>query len=462
MQFDLTDLPKITNERFLPLYLDKSRYLVLWGGAGGGKSYFAAQKILARVLVGMAKGRRHRFLCLRKTQPAARLSLFTLFNELIADWGIGGLVTTNKVSMTFSFSGGSQIIVGGLDDPEKLKSIVGVTGMWLEESTEFTEADFGEVDRRLRGRMPDYKQIILSFNPIDVRLWLKTHFFDSDAWQDISGDMAGTLRRKCEVVVDGVKETLLSTLHHTTYRDNQFIDTEYKVVLESLAKTDHYQHVVYNLGQWGELKGLIFTNWDIVDDWPAEQFVEHGYGLDFGYGGNPAACVEIGFVAENEPYLREILYEKGLTNQQLAGRLRPVMSEGVSVVADSAEPKSIAELRAAGLSVIPSIKGPDSVVYGIQRMQNYRMKVHRNSTNLIGEMQAYKWAEDKQGNALNKPAKFNDHAVDAARYAITRIKGVARQFLSFIDERPSTPAETPAETVDQRAFIDDEDIWADM
>ena len=171
-------LPEVTNEKYLPLYENKDRYLLLYGGAGSGKSYFAAEKILVRILVAIKRGYKEKFLVLRKTQPALRKSVFALLKAYIDRWGIGPVVQANKTDMSFSFVGGSEIICSGVDDPEKLKSIEGITSVWIEEPTELSMNDFLQVDLRLRGDTPSYKQIILSFNPISRTSWLHSYFFE--------------------------------------------------------------------------------------------------------------------------------------------------------------------------------------------------------------------------------------------------------------------------------------------
>ena len=134
--FDLTNLKAHVNDLYWPLFENQDRYLILWGSAGSGKSYFAAQKIIVRMLVAQKHNWRHRFLCLRKTAPAARKSIFDLLYKYVRDWGLSNIVHINRTEMTFTFPNKSDVLCCGLDDPEKLKSIEGVTGVWLEEPTE--------------------------------------------------------------------------------------------------------------------------------------------------------------------------------------------------------------------------------------------------------------------------------------------------------------------------------------
>lgn len=222
-------IDEIMNTWGHPLIDDKSRYLVLYGGAGSGKSVTAAQKMIIRMLE--EKG--HKFLVVRKVANTLRNSVFSLLRGTIADWGMSELFKINKSDMDITCINGNQIIFAGLDDVEKLKSIHGITGMWLEEASEILQEDFQQLDLRLRGQTRNYKQIMISFNPISITHWLKAVFFD------------------------GKKSN--STVVHTTYRDNDFIDDEYKATLESLKEQDPYYYTVYALGEWGVLGQTVFN-----------------------------------------------------------------------------------------------------------------------------------------------------------------------------------------------------------
>lgn len=223
------DIDDIMNTWAHPILDDQSRYLVLYGGAGSGKSVAAAQKIIIRMLE--EKG--HKFLVVRKVANTLRNSVFSLLRGTIADWGLSQLFKINKSDMDITCSNGNQIIFAGLDDVEKLKSIHGITGMWLEEASEMLQEDFQQLDLRLRGQTKWYKQIIISFNPISITHWLKIVFFDSN-------------KANSKVV-------------HTTYRDNMFIDDEYKATLEALKDQDPYYYTVYALGEWGVLGQTVFN-----------------------------------------------------------------------------------------------------------------------------------------------------------------------------------------------------------
>jgi phage terminase large subunit len=433
------------------------------GGAGSGKSVFIAQKILFRILKAASEGRSHNFLCLRKIKATARGSIFKLFCELISEWGLSPKTKINKTDMTITlFSStpfASYIYCTGLDDPEKIKSVHGISSEWLEEVTEFTEDDFMQLDLRLRGVLPDYKQIIASFNPIDEAHWIRQNQFGDELQAKIEGGQK-TVRRKITVIVDGEKVTFHMTVMHSVYKDNEYIDKMYKAQLESLAKRDKNFYNIYCLGWWGSLKGLIFDKWEKTNKWPSRPD-DHAYGLDFGFSIDPSAGVEIAFEGK-DLYLREVLYEKGLTNPDIASRMLPIVGY-TPIIADSAEPKSIVELRQKGLTVIPAVKGPDSILYGIQTVKQYNIYIDENSPNLIKEFSSYKWAEKKDGTLLRKPVDYLNHLIDAVRYGVTHLKGRVKAGVEIIGEEQREQRFDPGMFVDEMV-IDENDpaLWSDM
>lgn len=395
MNIDLSALRERINSKYYPLLKCKDRFLVLYGSAGSGKSHFIAQKWLVRILVGMKTGKKHRFLALRKTQPAVKKSVFALIKKYIYAWGIDHLVKINSHEMTFTFVGGSEIICGGLDDPEKIKSIEGITGIWLEEATEFTVDDFRQLNLRVRGFTESYKQIILSFNPISKTSWVHKEFFKSP------------------------KDN--ATVVHSTYKDNRFLDDEYIKVLEDLEEEDPAYHRVYALGEWGELKGLIYGNWDVIDKFP-DNVDEEIYSLDFGFN-NPSCLLKIGIKDSKHVYIQELIYESKLTNGQLIEKTEDLVEEEKVdkehlFKADSAEPDRIQEFSNAGFFITPCRKGKNSVKDGIDVVKRKKLHITKDSVNVIDEIQAYKWKEDKEGNTLDEPVKFKDHGMDAIRYGI--------------------------------------------
>lgn len=389
IRVDLRNLPKLVNDKFYPLFKDTNRYLVLYGGAGSGKSWFAAQKIIVRCLTEPG----HRFLCIRKVAKTIRESVFALIRETINNWGLSRLVTINKSNLSFQFINGSEIITAGIDDPEKLKSIFGITGMWIEEASEITPDDFNQLDLRLRGHTPYYKQIILSFNPISEMHWLKKYFFD----------------RKREG----------ATIVHSTYLDNKFIDDHYRQVLEELKETDPVYYAVYALGQWGSLGNLVYSNY-VIEDLPTDpkEYPVVYYGMDFGFN-DPTAINAVG-IKDDEVYVFDEFHRTKLTNTDL---IREAGAWGLPkdriIVADSAEPDRIMEFMRAGYTKIqPADKRPGSIKAGIDFLRGKKIHIASHCTHTIKEIQGYKYKEDKDGNVLEEPVDFNNHHMDAIRYAV--------------------------------------------
>jgi phage terminase large subunit len=212
----------VVNDAYIPLINNQSRFLVLYGGGGSGKSVFAAFKVVKRILSEQG----HRFLCLRKIQNTVKDSIFAELQAAIAEQDVESEFLINKTDHTFThLPTGNQILCKGLDEPAKIKSIKGITGMWLEEATDFEELDLDQLDIRIRGEKPHYVQYILSFNPVDENHWLKKRFFD--------------------------KKDPLATTSHTTYQDNYFLTPEDKQRLESFKDRNELYYDVYCLGKWG-------------------------------------------------------------------------------------------------------------------------------------------------------------------------------------------------------------------
>lgn len=377
---------------FFRLLDNRARFLVLCGGAGSGKSEFAARKIFYRC---MTEGG-HRFLILRKVRSRVRESALEVFLTILAYHEVPYLYQKTERVLTFKSNNGldNEILFDGLDDPDKIKSIKGVTGIWLEEATEFTLNDFLQLDLRLREPGLHYQQIILTFNPDEIRgAWLKERFFDK-----VDPD---------------------ACVHNSTVEDNPIaeIREDYKRQLDRI--TDPTYSKIYRFGLWALAKGIIF-NWDIQPLPDDMKFDAVFYGGDFGYSVDPAALVKI-YRKGQEYWVEEVLYRTGMTNQDLGAFMRSDdrISIGSESYWDSAEPKSIEELYRQGINAKPALKGPDSVRAGIDFLKSCVIHIVPGSENIIRERRAYKFKEDKNGNSVSgQPVEYLDHAVSAIRYGI--------------------------------------------
>jgi len=213
----------IVNDVYLPFIESEHRYAVLLGGAGSGKSIATVQKLCARILT--EKG--HRILCIRKVATTLRNSIYQNIQDQLIDLGVMSEFTVNKSEMRFTHKSGNEFILAGMDDPEKIKSIAGITSVWCEEATELDEGDFNQLELRVRGETLNYKQFILTFNPIDENHWLKTRFFDT--------------------VDDDV------FVLKTTFNDNLFLDDAYKKHLMERVRINPNLYKIYVLGEWGRV-----------------------------------------------------------------------------------------------------------------------------------------------------------------------------------------------------------------
>ena len=388
IHIDLSNLPKVTNDVYVPYYMNMQRYLVLYGGAGSGKSVFVGQKIVLRMIT----EKNHKFLVARKVEATIRESARAEIIGAIEQLGMQALFkysTSPTGEMTITCINGNKIIFRGLDNKEKLKSIKDITGLWLEEASDFTLDDFTQLDLRLRGKhILNYKQVILSFNPISSKHWLKKRFFDN---KDAD-----------------------ATVLHTTYIDNGFLDDKYISVLESLKKTNYSYYQIYALGKWGVLKGLIYTKYTIIDELPKDAPI-HRYGIDFGFN-HPTACTEIKIDGDNL-YLDELIYESNLTNTELIRKAKANHPHllGLKGYLDSAEPARIADFTNAGFDVLGALK---DVTAGIDKIKAMNIYVTKRSTNIINELDLYSWKLDRNGEPLDEPIKENDDACDSFRYGV--------------------------------------------
>jgi phage terminase large subunit len=394
------DAASVMNAAYIPYLDEMSGTQIFYGGSSSGKSVFLAQRDVLDVMGG---GRN--FLICRQVARTLRGSVFTEVCKVIADWGVGSLFTINKSDMVITCENGYQLIFVGLDDVEKLKSITPaqgvITDVRIEEATEIEYDSLKQLEKRLRGgdeRTP--KRITLSFNPIIQQHWIFDTFFKTISWADSQTEY---------------KSSDLSILK-TWYIHNRFLTAEDVRKLEN--EKDEYYRSVYTFGNWGVLGDVIFKNWHIQDlSAIHNQFTNPRNGLDFGFSSDPAALVCSHYDrARSTIYIYDEYYERGVLNNALAAEVKQRI-QNHPVTCDSAEPKSIAELQAAGIAAYPAAKGKDSVNYGIQWIQQQTIIVDASCVNTINELRQYHWRKDKDGNSIRQPVDKNNHAIDALRYA---------------------------------------------
>jgi phage terminase large subunit len=395
------DIPIEINEIYIPHLNNLARTQIFYGGSGSGKSVFLSQ----RAIIDIMNGGRNYLVC-RQVANTVRKSVFNEINKVISDWNIKGLFQINKTDGVITCkANGHQIIFIGLDDTEKVKSITPakgvITDIWIEEATEIEEKSLKELYKRQRGGSDDIrKRMILSFNPILQSHFIYTSFFSTIGWADKQTEYNS--------------EEL--TILKTWYIHNRFLTPD--DIKDLTNETDSYYYNVYTLGNWGILGNVIFTNYSVQDlSEMTDQFVNLRCGGDFGFSSDPAALVKSHYDRKKKTiYVYGELYERGLTNDLLAEEVKALFGREVSTF-DSSEPKSIEELRRLGCSVLAAKKGKDSVIHGIQWLQQQEIIIDKKCINTINEFQQYKWKEDKDGNAIRQPVDKNNHIIDAIRYA---------------------------------------------
>jgi phage terminase large subunit len=396
------DLNLEVNDIFRP-YLEgnNTRTQIFYGGAGSGKSVFIAQRAVLDVL----KGGRNYLIC-RAVGRYLKKSVWTQVRNVIVGLGIVDMFTFHHVAGVIECNhNGYQLIFTGLDDPEKLKSIVpakgAITDIWIEEATETNHPTVRNLYKRQRGGDPNIpKRVTLSFNPILQTSWIFTEYFSKIGWAED------------QTVYADDDLTILKTW----YIHNRFLTPDDIKDLES--ETDEYFYQVYTLGNWGILGNVIFKNWTIQDlSDMHDQFTYRKNGLDFGFSADPAAVTVSHYDRKKKTiYIFDEFYERGLTNDLLADEVKALVGNE-PITCDSAEPKSIAELRQHGVYAQPADKGKDSVVHGIQWLQQQNIVVDKNCINTINEFRQYKWKEDKDDNAIRQPVDKGNHIIDGLRYA---------------------------------------------
>lgn len=398
----ITIKKEIFNDAYLPqLENYQARFNVYYGGAGSGKSHFVVQKMVLKYL----KFPNRKCLVIRKVGNSLRDSIFELFKTVLSDWHILDRCDVKESLLSITLPNGSTFIFKGLDDSEKIKSIANIDDIVVEECTEIDKQEFSQLGLRLRSKNP-YNQIHVMFNPISKSNWVYEMWFQNGF---------------------DVKDTMVLK---TTYKDNKFLPDDYINALLKMKQTDPVYYRIYALGEFASLDKLIYTNWEEFEfDWrkllmqrPLSRAL---FGLDFGYVNDPSAFVAMLVdEAAKEIYIFDEFYEKGLLNDALAKKIKKKGYSKEIIVADSAEKKSIDEIRKYGIARIkPAKKGKDSIVNGIQLLKQYKIFVHPKCVNTIEELKNYAWKKDKiTKEYINVPIDMYNHALDAMRYGIQGLK----------------------------------------
>lgn len=345
-------------------------------------------------------------LVIRKTFRTLKDSCFTELRWAANRLGVSHLwrFALSPLEATY-IPTGQKIFFRGLDDPLKVTSIAAPGGvlcwMWIEEAYEImAEGDFDVLDESIRGECPAplFKQITLTFNPWNERHWIKKRFFDKKS-----------------------PDTLAIT---TNYKCNEWLDSADLAVFERMKQNNPRRYEVAGLGGWGVVEGLIYENYTVQPfalDEVREKYpdIKTACGLDFGYTNDPTAYIILFADLKNKIlFVYDEMYKKGLSNRQIAEEIKKMGYAKEKITADSAEPKSIDELKSLHLKIKGAKKGRDSINNGIQFIQDFKIIIHPRCVNFITEISNYTWVSDKFGKKLNTPIDDFNHLMDAMRYAL--------------------------------------------
>ena len=369
----------------------KKRIKIIQGGTSAGKTF----GILPVLIDKAARHEGIEISVVAETIPHLRRGALKDFLKIMKWTGRFFEDRFNKSVLRYEFANGSVIEFFSADDSSKLRGARRDI-LYINECNNVTFDSYNELAIRTR------KQIYLDFNP------------SNEFW-----------------VHKELKDEPDSDFLILTYKDNEALDQSIIDQIEKnkeKAKTSSYWAnwwKVYGEGQLGMLEGVVFSNWKTIDTIPKEAKLL-GIGLDFGYTNDPTAIIEI-YNYNGQRIVNELVYQTGLLNSDIA----KLLPKHVIVYADSSEPKSIDEIKRFGVTIKGVTKGKDSINYGIDVIQRNEYLVTSNSSNLIKELRAYVWDTDKQGNRLNKPIDFNNHAIDAFRYHEMETLGIGSNYGSY-------------------------------
>lgn len=397
-------LPDVVGKGYKQFWDFRGRYRVCKGSRASKKSKTTALWYIYHIM----KLEGANLLVVRKTYRTLKDSCYTELKWAVHRLGVDHLWDFKESPLEATYKPtGQKIYFRGLDDPLKVTSITVDKGvlcwMWIEEAYEIMkEEDFDMLDESIRGEVPEglFKQITLTFNPWNEHHWMKKRFFD------------------CELDADILAIT-------TDYRCNEWLDDADKRVFQRMKENNPRRYAVAGLGGWGIVDGLVFENWKeeafTLEQIRKEYNIESAFGLDFGYTNDPSAFFA-GFIdlQNRKIFVWDEMYKKGMSNKSIFEELTSMGYGKERIRADSAEPKSIDELKGYGLRVKGAEKGRDSINNGIQFIQDFEIIIHPRCVNFLTEISQYTWDKDKFGKRLNVPIDDFNHLMDAMRYALEK------------------------------------------
>lgn len=390
----------IDEDVFLPVYYPylwdySKRYNIYYGGRGSGKTVFLVTKLLLKGLL-----EKRNILLMNKHTNKVVDGVWRELNNAIDQFQLRPYFTFNKTEFRATCNiNGTQIRCLGLDDAERIKGYADISDVLLDEATNFTVEDFELIDGTLRSPKYEYLlQLYCSFNPVSKTNWVYKYFgFDTG------------------IIPDN------TFILKTTYLDNIFLSPEYHERMEILKKRNYTRWKIEALGDFVSLDRLVYDGYWHIENFDYTQIKgELLVGLDFGFVNDVSALTASILDEDNKKlYVFKEWGDTGKTNPELAKIITSLGFAKSTIIADSAEQKSIEELRRLGLQRIKaSVKGPDSIIHGIQKLQQYEMVIHPSCVEVINELENYSWQKDKQtGEYINKPIDSFNHYLDALRYS---------------------------------------------
>lgn len=390
------------NKIFSNVHKSQCRYIAMKGSAGSGKSVDTAQGYLLRLM----KDKGRNLVCVRKSDVTNRDSTFAELLGAMYRYDLSAYWTIKQSPLQMTCVNGNRIIFRGMNDDrqrEKLKSITfdrgKLTDVWIEEATELTQDDFEIIDDRLRGKLTDglFYQVKMTFNPVSSSHWIKHVFFD-------------------------IKDNNVFTCQ-STYKDNRFIDNAYYERMERRKRVDPEGYRIYGLGEWGELGGLILTNYIVESfDTSPDNFDFMVNSQDFGF--NHANCIgEIGF-KDGELYVCREIYEfEKETNELILLANEKGIRKDITMWCDSAEPDRIKMWKTAGYKARGVEKESNSVHAQIDHLKQRRIHIHPSCINIINEVKQWRWKKDNKTNKyIDEPVPVLDDGMAMLRYSIEDIR----------------------------------------
>ena len=391
---------KVFNKHIYDVLFDYSKTTEIhYGGASSGKSHGVVQKVVIKACQKWKHPRK--ILFLRKVGATIKDSIFEDVKSCLSDLGLLERCKVNMTDYRITLPNGAVFLFKGMDDPEKIKSIKGLSDILMEEATEFTLEDYTQLTIRLREKKHKNRQIFLMFNPVSKTNWVFKHFF-----------------------AEGVKVNPKRVIiYHTSYKNNKFLDDEVKQTIEELAERNPAYYRIYALGEFATLDKLVFPKYK--KRLLSKEELNHlpsFFGLDFGYINDPSAFVHVKINQDTKTiYIMEEYVKKHMLNNEIAEMIKSLGYAKEEIYADSAEKKSIDEIRLKGISKIkPVKKGAGSVLQGIQFIQQYKIIIDERCFKTIEEFDNYTWKKDKKTNEyINEPVDTYNHTIDAVRYALS-------------------------------------------